>query len=57
MNVRRVIAGVTAAAAIASPVWAKGAAEPQTDGGANAPLEIKMTVRLFDQVPDMNNAY
>ncbi|MFH5183906.1 extracellular solute-binding protein [Paenibacillus sp. TAB 01] len=28
-----------------------------SDSSAAKPLEIQMTVRLFDQVPDMNNAY
>jgi putative aldouronate transport system substrate-binding protein len=41
---------------IAAAGWAGGKSD-SASAGAEGPLSIKMTVRLFDQVPDMNNAY
>jgi putative aldouronate transport system substrate-binding protein len=45
-----------AAVLILPSAFAAGSAEKKAAGAAG-PLEIKMTVRLFDQVPDMTNAY
>ena len=36
---------------------AQNAGEKPADQANGKPLEIQMTVRLFDQVPDMNNTY
>ena len=41
---------------VTATTWAAGQQGTNTSS-ADGPLEIKMTVRLFDQVPDMNNAY
>ncbi|GHV40404.1 putative ABC transporter peptide-binding protein YtcQ [Spirochaetia bacterium] len=41
--------------AMVSTVWAGGSKDNAAAAGGALP--IKMTVRLFDQVPDMNNAY
>ncbi|MDR0562272.1 MAG: extracellular solute-binding protein [Spirochaetaceae bacterium] len=41
--------------AIFGAAWASGSGDKS--GSAGGALPIKMTVRLFDQVPDMNNAY
>jgi len=57
MKVRNVLTVMMVLFIVMAATVFAGGRQDAGNSGANGPLEIKMTVRLFDQVPDMNNAY
>jgi putative aldouronate transport system substrate-binding protein len=57
MKVRKVLAVLVVFTLALTTIWANGSNERGAAQSSGGPLELSMTSRLLDPIPDMNNAY